>query len=77
MIIKDKSGCYFHGEKITEEKYNEILSMLHNAPEAPAGYAYRLTDALEWELYERHFVEETDPELSEAEALNILLGGVA
>ena len=57
---------------ITETEYNEILSMLHNAPAAPDGYVYRLTDALEWVL------EEKPPEPDEVdadEAMEILFGG--
>ena len=75
MIVKDKSGCYFNDEKITEEKYNEILNLIRNRPTAPEGYTYKLTDTLEWELCEAPVIEDTDPELTEAEALNILLGG--
>lgn len=62
------------GEEITETQYNEILSVLRNRPTAPDGYGYRLTAELEWELYELPIAEETD-EISEAEALEILLGG--
>ena len=75
MIIKDKTGCYFNGEKITVEKYNEILAMLRSSPDAPEGYACRLTDNLEWELYEAPIIEAEEEELSEEEALDIILGG--
>jgi hypothetical protein len=47
--------------------------MLHNMPSAPDGFGYRLTESLEWELYELPIVE--DEELTEAEVLEILLGG--
>ena len=60
-------------EEITETQYNEILSMLRNRPTAPDGFAYRLTQELEWELYEAPVEEE--PELTADEALNIILGG--
>lgn len=62
------------GEEITETEYNEILHMLHNKPTAEKGFAYRLTTDLEWELYEVP-VEETEDEITEEEALEILLGG--
>ena len=77
MIVKDKYGYFFRGQKITEEKYNKILEMLKNRPEAPEGYGCRLTDELEWELYEVLVIEDTDPELTENEVLDIILGGNA
>lgn len=73
MLVKNKNGHFWKGEEITEIQYNEILSMLRNAPVAPNGFAYRLTKELEWELYEVPMEEE--PELSADEALDIILGG--
>lgn len=61
-------------EEITETKYNEILSILRSRPTAPEGFAYRLTADLQWELYELPIAEETD-EITDAEALAIILGG--
>ena len=52
MLIKDSSKYTWFGKEITETQYNEILAMLHNIPTAPEGFAYRLTEELEWELYE-------------------------
>ncbi|MBQ8830851.1 MAG: hypothetical protein IJ017_04585 [Oscillospiraceae bacterium] len=73
-ISKTSKGKFYHnGEEITETKYNKILSLLHNRPTAEEGFAYRLTADLEWELYEVPVEEEA--ELTEAEALEILLGG--
>ncbi len=43
---------YCDGVKITEAEYNEIFQLIKNRPTAPEGYDYRLTDTLEWELYE-------------------------
>lgn len=40
------------GEEITEAEYNHILSIIKSRPNAPEGFAYRLTAELEWELYE-------------------------
>lgn len=74
MLVKDHHGHSWFGKEITETEYNEILSMLHRRPTAPDGFAYRLTENLEWELYELP-TEEADPELTEAEALDIILGG--
>ena len=52
MLVRDMRKHTWYGEEITEAKYNEILTMLHNSPTAPEGFAYRLTKELEWELYE-------------------------
>ena len=65
---------YWHGKEITEAEYNRIKAIIDSRPTAPDDYGYRLTDALEWELYEIP-VEDDDPEISEAEALDIILGG--
>lgn len=73
MLVKDNRKCTWYGEEITESRYKEILSMLHNMPAAPEGFAYRLTKELEWELQEMPMEEE--PELSAEEALDIILGG--
>lgn len=60
------------GEEITETEYNEIHSVIQNRP-AQDGYGYRLKTDLTWEQYE--LPVEEDPELTEEEALDILLGG--
>ena len=52
MLVKDMRKCTWYGKEITETKYDEILTILRNRPTAPDGYAYRLTEGLEWELYE-------------------------
>ena len=57
MLVKDIYKCTWYGKEITEAKYNEILSILHNRPAAPEGYAYKLTESLEWELYELPAIE--------------------
>ena len=74
MLVKDNRKYTWYGEEITETEYNEILSLLHNIPTAEEGFAYRLTADLEWEIYEVP-VEETEDEITEEEALEILLGG--
>ena len=50
------------GEEITEQEYNAILDKINNRPEAPEGYSYRLTTAMEWELCE---VPKTEPTIEE------------
>lgn len=51
MLVKDMFKCTWYGKEITEAKYDEILTILRNRPTAPDGYAHRLTESLEWELY--------------------------
>ena len=63
------------GTEITEPEYNTILSIIHDKPEAPAGYGYHLRTDLTFELYELPAVEDIDPELTGEEALDIILGG--
>lgn len=62
------------GEEITEEEYNAIMQTIQDRPTPPEGKGYRLTTAMEWEEYDLPPVE-VDPELSDAEALDIILGG--
>lgn len=50
------------GEEITEQEYNSILDKINNRPEAPEGYSYRLTTAMEWELAEIPKIEPTTEE---------------
>ena len=73
MLIKNGNKCTWYGNEITYSKYVEILEMLRNRPSVPVGFSYRLTAELEWELFELPIVE--DEEISEAEALDIILGG--
>ena len=77
MLIwnKTKNIFYFYGKEITEADYNHIKAIIDSRPAAPDGYGYRLTESLEWELYELPPAEEdaaTDEEY--AEAGKILLG---
>ena len=64
------------GTEITESEYTEIRSIIHNRPQTD-GKGYRLKTDLTWEEYD--LPPEPEPsdedELSDAEALNILLGG--
>ena len=62
------------GEEITQEEYEHVLSLVHSCPKADTGYQYRLRTDLTWELVELP-PEDTDPEISESEALDIILGG--
>ena len=69
-------GTGYGGTEITEAEYNEIMAIIQNHPTAE-GKGYRLKADLTWEEYD--LPPEPEPsdedELSDAEALNILLGG--
>lgn len=57
-----------------EAEYNELLTLFRSAPVAPVGYVYLLRDdPREWVLVE--LPEEPDPELTDDETLQIILGG--
>ena len=66
----------YGGTEITETEYNEILSVIQNRPTAE-GKGYRLKTDLTWEEYDLPPEPEPsdDDELTEAEALEIILGG--
>lgn len=55
------------GEEITEQEYSTIIDKINNRPEAPEGYSYRLTTAMEWELCETPNIEPTAEEIIESE----------
>ena len=59
---------------ITESEYNDIMTAIHNKPQATATTDYRLKTDLTWEEYE---VEPPEPseDVDDSEALEILLGG--
>lgn len=69
-------GTGYGGTEITESEYNEILNIIRNRPQAD-GKGYRLKADLTWEEYD--LPPEPEPsdedEISDDEALNILLGG--
>jgi hypothetical protein len=62
MLIwnKTKNIFYFYGKEITEADYNHIKAIIDSRPAAPDGYGYRLTESLEWELYELPPAEEEE-----------------
>lgn len=76
MLIKHDGKFYRGGTQITEEDYTNILNMIRNKPTAPSGYSYRLTEKLEWELYESPSESYDDPELSDEEAFSIIMGAM-
>lgn len=62
--------------EIAQEEYENILSIIRNRPTPEEGYTYRLRTDLTWEMVEAP-VEPVDDEISDAEALDIILGGEA
>lgn len=66
-------GVGHGGEEITKEEYDEINAVIHNKPDTPEGYDYRLLADLTWELYEMP-APDPDAEISDEEALDIILG---
>lgn len=68
-------GEGYTDDPIPAEEYNAIMSAIHARPTPPDGCDYRLREDLTWELYELPPEEvDPDPELTDAEALAILLG---
>lgn len=63
-------------EEITLEEYDRIISAIHSSPTAEAGYKYRLKKDLTWDRVELP-LEIIDPDLSDTEAMGIILGVVS
>ena len=62
-------------DEITEQEYNEIMSVIQSCPNEE-GKGYRLCTDLTWEEYDiPPVVLSDDDELSADEAMYILLGG--
>ena len=66
------------GTEITKAEYDEIMAIIQNRP-AAEGKGYRLKTDLTWEEYD--LPPEPEPsdedELSDAEALNVIMGVTA
>lgn len=61
------------GMEITEDEYNEILSVIHSKPPATETTDYRLRVDLIWEEYPVD-PPDPDPEIDDSELLDILMG---
>ena len=57
--------------EITQEEYDSILAVIQSRPIPDAGFDYRLREDMTWEQVER---PEEEPELTDEEAMNIILG---
>lgn len=62
------------GKEITKIEYDRIIALVGNCSDAPKGFSYRLKDDLTWELVELP-PEDMDLDVSDSEALEIILGG--
>lgn len=61
------------GNEITEDEYNEILSVIRNKPQDTETVGYRLKTDLTWESYEKE--PQPEPDLSAEEIVDIIFGG--
>lgn len=64
------SGVGAANSNATEAEYSAVKAIMENAPNAPDGYYYRLTETLEWEL--TMLPEMPEPEATEADYLEKL-----
>ena len=62
------------GVSITEEEYNEIMTIIQSKPPRANATDYHLREDLTWEAFEIEYIEVEEPPEAE-ELLDILLGG--
>lgn len=73
MIVKDG---YIVAVQESDADYDAIMQKISNKPQDTEWHMYRLrSDNYEWELVELPPEPEPDPNISDEEALSILLGG--
>ena len=58
--------------EITQDEYESILAVIQSRPIPEAGFDYRLREDLTWEQVDAPVIE--DEEISDEEAMNIMLG---
>ena len=61
------------GTEITEQEYNEIMSVIRQKPSRTETTDFRLLEDLTWEEYERP-ADPVDDEIEDGEALDIITG---
>ena len=74
-IIMIGTGC--GDTEISKTEYEEIMSVFMTKPTPPEGYDYRLREDLTWEEYQLPIIDPAEEEISDEEALAIILGGEA
>lgn len=67
-------GIGYGGTEISAEEYASLEEIIRTRPEPSAGYDYRLKEDLTWEEYALP-EPDPDPEITDDEALDIILGG--
>lgn len=67
-------GTGLGGIEIAAEEYAQLQEIICSRPEPAAGYDYRLKEDLSWEEYALP-EPDPDPEITDDEALDIILGG--
>lgn len=65
-------GTGYGGAEITEQEYNEIMTVIQNAPQETDEIGYRLKADLTWEAYEKEPVVVDDA--TAEEIVSILTG---
>ena len=70
-------GTGFGGTEITAKEYADLNTLIDNRPTPPEGYDYRLREDLTWEEYQLPIIDPVEEEISNDEALAIILGGEA
>lgn len=73
-IVGAVAGVSAENSNCTAAEYMMVRDMLRNPPEAPEGHYFRLLDSLEWE---KCAMPEISGEISDTEALAIILGEVS
>ena len=63
------------GEEIAKEEYDEIMAVIRSRPAAEPGTLYMLRPDLTWEQVEVPVIPEEEREISDKQALEIILGG--
>lgn len=66
-------GTGYSGKEITDQEYNELLSIIRNKPKDTPTLIYKLNTDLTWEAVEVE-PEPDDDDLTPEEILAILLG---
>ena len=58
--------------EITQDEYESILAVIQSRPIPDVGFDYKLRENLTWEQVDAPVIE--DEEISDEEAMNIMLG---